>query len=250
MYVIEKCVVNHGVKARYSKDSAHLWVPAWSGPKAAVGRLSVDDAIRQFVTRTQKVRAVPYRLRVRGEKTVLAAINSLDADWFKKFTICAIGFRAENASTKNAPVLSSVGVVVPGAVGLRVGASDTPDASIVQRVDDAAACLAAAVDTHHVITRFNSNGRSGGAWLVTSLTDGVLSNAEVGLSYTVSSEQVRLQISHKFLATPETGNTLCSLTGKQDHVSQYDTLEQAMLMLRTLVRTSTPAEYALLTAKE
>lgn len=247
MFIIEKCVSNDGITAEYSKSQAHLWVPAWPGTKSRLDNVSVDNAIQAFFQLTSRVKSVPYRLRAVGKSVTLAAINTLDAARFKKYTIFAVGFYPEQKTdTTSMPISQSPGAVAPHSAGTLVGTCDTPAEEVQQIVQAAAMALAKSISTHGIVTRYNANGRSGGAWLVTSITDGILSNSDIGITYSEQTKQLRLQVAHKFLSDATFGNTPCSFTGKMDHVSEHATIDNALVTLRQVTRAATEDEFALL----
>lgn len=247
MFIIEKCVITEDAVATYTRANAHLWIPAWSGNKSRLDKLSVDDAIQAFFKMTAKVRSVPYRLRTIGHAATLAAINTRDAARFKKLSIFAVGFYPQ---TQQAPTPQDIqpclGAVAPQTAGTLAGACDTPAAQVRAVIDRVAMAMAHVVSTHGIQVRFNSNGRSGGAWLVTSATDGILSNAEIGITYSDKSQQLQLLVSNKFLSAEHFGNKPCSFTNKMDHCSAHDSIEQAIAMLREVTRAATPEEFDLL----
>ncbi len=247
MFIIEKCLNNDGVTAEYAKNQSHLWVPAWPGTKSRLDNVSVDNAIQAFFQLTSRVKSVPYRLRALGKSVTLAAINTLDADKFKKYTIFAVGFYPESKNdTAHMPISQSLGAVAPHSAGTLVGTCDTPTDEVQQMVQAAAVALAKSISTHGIVTRYNTNGRSGGAWLATSITDGILSNSDIGITYSEQTKQLRLQVAHKFLSDATFGNTPCSFTGKMDHVSEHATIDDALVTLRQVTRAATQEEFRLL----
>lgn len=247
MYVIEKCT-NNIAKAMYSKDQAHFWIQAWAGAKARFDCNTVDEAIATFKQRTSKVRTTPYRLRIVGEPITIAAINCLDVSRFQKYTISAVGFTSSESEHSDKEFQQSIGAVVPGSMGTIVGYSESVSSSVRGRIDEVAKRLSRAILSHNVTTRYNSSGRSGGAYLITSITSGILSNSDIGISCSQNTDGYELMVSSKFLASPDYGNKQCSFTGKLDHVSVHDDIDSALAQLKLVVRIATDDELAALLA--
>jgi hypothetical protein len=102
--------------------------------------------------------------------------------------------------------------------------------------------------SHEVIKRFNSDGQSGGAWLVTSATTGIMSNSDIGITYSSHAQRITLHVSSKYLLSDVYGNHKCPFTHKFDHASHHDTVEQAITKLQLIVKPATQQEYQLLIA--
>tara|TARA_Y100000588_G_scaffold90079_2_gene96817 strand:- start:9316 stop:10062 length:747 start_codon:yes stop_codon:yes gene_type:complete len=242
MFLIEKCVVNN-VCAAYTKDSSHLWVQAWGKGKAIIDGLGVDNAVSTFVKLTSKVRSAPYRIRtVCHSPVTLAAINTNDEDDFKWHSLGAVIFNAESALNSKVAVNESIGAVIPGTGGLVAGATAIKDDLVQRIVEECASALSGLVASHDVEVRYNSDGKSGGAWLKTSLVEGLLTNSDVGLTYSASSNMYALQVSNKFLASPAHGNSDNCFNGLRDHYSQHETLAAAITTLQEVVKQASKAE--------
>lgn len=246
MFVVEKCVKNN-VMAQYTAKETHLWVPAWSNGKALVEACSLKDAIAQFHSLTAKVRHAPYRMRTVRATMTIAAKNTLDEVAFQKYSIYAIGFHSCDESPRE-PVAESLGFLAPGTMGKVVGHSDTKHVEVQRIVDLAANHLAGMVSSHQVTTRFNSDGHSGGAWLVTSPTNDLLSNTDVGITYSHHTNTIKLYVSYHYLADDAIGNKKCVWTGDIGHESEHSSVEAAIDMLLHVCKKATPEQAALLAA--
>lgn len=226
MYLIEKYVGNDIPNAKYSRENAHLWIQPWAHGKSHLNDCSFDEAINEFHRMTSKVRKVAYRLRTFGtsKSATVAAINSMDAAVFKKYTVFSVGFHTQE---------------IPQCLNVK-----PTKGTIESIVVGIAAALEKQISSHHIQVRYNSNGQSGGAFLVTDPTDMILSNSEVGISYSQAAG-FQLMVSHKFLSDPTHGTHQCFFTKKMDHRSTHDSLEHALTHLYNVVRHATPDEMAI-----
>ncbi len=245
MFIIEKCSRND-VNAASAANEQHMWKSAWSNNKSLISDVGIDTAIDQFYQLTKRVRTAPYRLRSMPDGTILAALNTNDAITFQKYTINAVGFSDANRDV-DTPI-ESVGAVVHNSGGFVVGSARFKDQHVESIVSQLAKRLSALIVSHRVVERFNSDGKSGGAWLETSPIDCVMANAEVGISYRLSDKKFNLIVTNKFLESSEHGNHKCPFTNLQDHHSQHDEMDEAISALKTIVRQASAEELKLLTA--
>ncbi|MBR8189050.1 hypothetical protein KDW82_08260 [Burkholderia vietnamiensis] len=98
------------------------------------------------------------------------------------------------------PIRNSAGAVVPG-TGMLVGAGVPAEEKLRKEVDRAAALLH---DTFGVAVekRYNSDGRSGGAYLITDSDDrGIGSNSSIGISIGLANEGGSLRFNANVTAT-------------------------------------------------
>lgn len=246
MYIIEKCVVKN-IDAKYSSSESHLWVNAWTRNKSYIDNGTINSAIATFKEKTSSVRSAPYRLRMMRGNIVLTAINTNDVNSFIKYTIHAIGF---NNKGTNAPseIKESCGAFVPESFGVIVGASNCKAPQVKALVDKAAKKLQSIVTSHKVITRYNSDGQSGGAWLVTSIADGIMSNADVGITFSRHTNHIKLIVGNSYLQDECYGNTLCPWTKLLDHIKSYASIDEAIEMLVKISKQATQEELGLLAA--
>ncbi|MBH9739897.1 hypothetical protein [Vibrio navarrensis] len=248
MFLVEKCV-RKNVCARYKHDESHLWEKAWDYKKSLIENCSVDEAIDAFNKLTERVRNVPYRLLILGESsnTTLAAINTHDALSFKKYSIFAVSFNnGDNPTGKS--VSEFVGAIAPKSGGIIVGHARQKSNEVKSIVDEAATLLSHAISSHQIITRYNSDGCSGGAFLVTSPTNGILSNSDVGITYSKRTQNIKLLVSHKFLSDISDGNKKCPWSKQLGHESTHCSLVDALNMLRRICKKATKEEALLLAA--
>ncbi|MFV7771688.1 hypothetical protein [Shewanella marisflavi] len=186
-------------------------------------------------------------MRTVRSTTTIAAKNTLDAEAFQKYSVYAIGFHSSEHSPGE-PAAESLGYLVPGTSGQAVGYSRTKLGEVQRIVEQAANVLAGKVSSHQVTTRYNSDGRSGGAWLVTSPTNDLLSNADVGITYSHHTNTIKLYVSYHYLADVAFGNKQCVWTGDLGHESEHATVESALNMLLHVCKKATPEQAALLAA--
>jgi len=243
MYLIEKCVRNN-VDARSPSNQQYLWSAAWTGAsrsKSILENCSIDEAIQSFKVRTAKARKSPYRLRCLDSGVVLFAKNTNDERSFEKFTIFAVGF-SQLSSNNSHQVDESVGIVVPESGGIVVGSSRSKHEFTQINVEMLANLLKSTVTSHRLTKRFNSDGNSGGVFLVTSPINGVLSNSDVGVTFSVKRNCYTVLVVNKFLANESFGNHRCPFSNLMDHHSDHDTAEEALDMLFEVCRHATSEE--------
>jgi len=236
MYIIEKCLIKN-VDAKYSTSENHLWVKAWSGKKSIIDSGSASNAIAIFKERTLAPRTVPYRLITMRDNIVLAAINANDADSFKKYAINAIGFKNKEANTSS-EVINSCSATIETPI--------TQATQVKLLVSEAAEKLQSAVTSHKVITRYNSDRESGGAWLVTSITDGIMSNSDVGITFSSHTNNINLLVANKYLNDECHGNDRCPWTELLGHNKSYSSIDEAVEMLVKISKQATQEELKLL----
>jgi hypothetical protein len=246
MYIIEKCVVKN-VDAKYSTSESHLWVNAWPRNKSYIDSGTINNAIITFKEKTSSVRSAPYRLRMTRSNIVLTAINTNDVNSFKKYTIHAIGFNNKEANSVS-EVKESCGAFAPESFGVIVGAANYKSPLVKMLVNKATEKLQSIVTSHKVITRFNSDGQSGGAWLVTSITDGVMSNADVGITFSSHTNNISLIVGNSYLQDECYGNTLCPWTKLLGHDKSYPSIDEAIEVLVKISKQATQEELELLAA--
>jgi hypothetical protein len=246
MFIIEKSS-RPGILGKFTANESHFWEPAWPKGQAYLDASTIDEAILMFFEKTSKVRSASYRLLLLSHRSLtLAAINTSDADTFKKFVTYAVGFTDEQHSVRR--IYEPIGIVLPSSGGIAVGTAMRKNNKVEDTVESIAQHLQATIQSHDITTRFNSSGESGGAFLVTDPIDGIMSNTDVGISYGPNAYGFRLMVSNKYLADPESGNCICPFTQKMDHESIYGSLEDALKSLKKLVRHATEDELQLLCA--
>lgn len=82
--------------------------------------------------------------------------------------------------------------------------------------------------------------------LVTGATSGLLSNSEVGITYSQHTNKITLFVTNKYLSKPSYGNKVCPWTNLLDHNSSHASIDDAVCMLKQVCKTATSEEVALL----
>jgi hypothetical protein len=235
MFIIEK-TSEANIKAYYERKDSHKWVRAWKGAKAVINNCSMDNAIKQFFEYTNRVRKASYRLRRVECNTVLASINTLDADFFRKYTSATIDFINSVNPPAKVPVIESIGVAVPNSLGFIVGSCANKSSEVKDIVDGAYHQLFNIIGNYEVITRYNSDGLSGGAWLKTSPLDMILSNTDVGITFSKHTGDFKLIVNSKFLSSESYGNTESRWSNQMDHESKHASVDSAIEMLKMVAK--------------
>lgn len=248
MFIVQKCIKKN-VLALYEKSDSHLWVNAWDYKKSYLKDCSVNEAIDSFYKLTSRAKNTPYRLITLDGATsiTLAAINTTDASIFRKYSIFAIVFN-DSQQLLDKQLTDCLGVAVPESGGTVVGHARNIQNDVKATVNKVASSLNQLVSSHKITKRFNSNGRSGGAFLITSATNGILSNSDVGITYSEDTGSFDLLVSHKYLVYPSYENKICSLSKQPDHYSSHDSLYEALTTLRRICKIATDEEAAFLAA--
>lgn len=246
MFLIQKAV-RKDISAKYNRDEAHLWQRAWDHKRSHLKDCSIDEAIKTFNKLTTKVRSTPYRLiTLNSSSTTLAAINTSDAYSFKKYSIFAVSFTKQKTEPK--PTAECFGAIAPESGGMVVGHARIKSNEVKKVVDEAANTLSHIVASHRVTTRYNSDGRSGGAFLITSPTNGILSNSDIGITYSEHTQKIELLVTSKFLSDKSLGNKLCPWSKMLDHESEHNSVQEAAEMLINICKKATKEEAELLAA--
>ncbi|MDI5832510.1 hypothetical protein OCF84_21680 (plasmid) [Shewanella xiamenensis] len=233
MFMIEKA--HHSsmsaLNAKFVQSESHLWVPAWKDANVAVRDMNVDDAIAYFKMRVTKVRNCAYRLRYLGQNVVVSAVNANGAALLDRFVTYALEFADHNPSESWS---NSTGVVITNNGGSYHLGGNNANGVLAERLNTIAHHLSSCIKSHTVEIRTNSNGLSGGVWLVTTPIYALFGNTDVGIA-TKSSGEFVLSVAHKFLLDGN-GNTKNPITGKLDYRQNHLSLNDALVDLKRVAR--------------